>query len=337
MTGSTIFDYVHQHDHAEVSEQLGLNAANAGHSPPPANTASSDDGSCDRPAATMQAGLHTAYAGLERSFCVRMKSTLTKRGCHFKSSGYRVVLVLCHLRTQSIYTSPAPTLGGAQLKNQPVLGLVGLAVALPPPSVNEVRLGCDMFVTRVNLDLRISHCEPRVQQLLDYNADDLTGRSLYSLVHAQDVQRLRQLHMDIMHKGQAMSGYYRLMNKNGGFSWIQTCATVICASKQSSQEEQSIICVNYVISAGECDSVIMDASQLPGYREPSPLKRDCVSPPAPSPLPKPIHSLASGVGTPSTLAMHQSNPADPSPLNTLPISSVSKLEPVKASISSATS
>ena len=31
-----------------------------------------------------------AYQGLDRSFCIRMKSTLTKRGCHFKSSGYRV-------------------------------------------------------------------------------------------------------------------------------------------------------------------------------------------------------------------------------------------------------
>ena len=30
------------------------------------------------------------YKGYERAFCVRMKSTLTKRGCHFKSSGYRV-------------------------------------------------------------------------------------------------------------------------------------------------------------------------------------------------------------------------------------------------------
>lgn len=32
------------------------------------------------------------YKGYERAFCVRMKSTLTKRGCHFKSSGYRVRL-----------------------------------------------------------------------------------------------------------------------------------------------------------------------------------------------------------------------------------------------------
>lgn len=32
----------------------------------------------------------SAYTGYDRAFCVRMKSTLTKRGCHFKSSGYRV-------------------------------------------------------------------------------------------------------------------------------------------------------------------------------------------------------------------------------------------------------
>lgn len=32
----------------------------------------------------------SGYKGYDRSFCVRMKSTLTKRGCHFKSSGYRV-------------------------------------------------------------------------------------------------------------------------------------------------------------------------------------------------------------------------------------------------------
>ena len=28
--------------------------------------------------------------GCDRSFCLRMKSTLTKRGVHVKSSGYRV-------------------------------------------------------------------------------------------------------------------------------------------------------------------------------------------------------------------------------------------------------
>jgi hypothetical protein len=42
-----------------------------------------------------------------------------------------------------------------------------------------------------------------------------------------------------------MTQYYRVMNKNGGYTWVQTCATVVCNSKNA--EEQNIICVNYVI------------------------------------------------------------------------------------------
>lgn len=42
-----------------------------------------------------------------------------------------------------------------------------------------------------------------------------------------------------------MTHYYKIMNKNGGYTWIQTCATVVCNSKNA--EEQNIVCVNYVI------------------------------------------------------------------------------------------
>lgn len=51
--------------------------------------------------------------------------------------------------------------------------------------------------------------------------------------------------VSVINKGQVMSGYYRIINKNGGYTWVQTCATVICNSKNS--DEQSIICVNYVL------------------------------------------------------------------------------------------
>lgn len=49
----------------------------------------------------------------------------------------------------------------------------------------------------------------------------------------------------MIHKGQVLTHYYRLMNKSGGFTWLQTCATVVCSSKNA--EETNIICVNYVI------------------------------------------------------------------------------------------
>ncbi|GIY06316.1 protein trachealess [Caerostris darwini] len=89
----------------------------------------------------------------------------------------------------------------------------------------------------------------------------------------------------VINKGQVMSAYYRLMNKNGGFTWLQTCATVICNSKNS--DEQSIICVNYVLSGIEYEHCILDCSQMPdnlkpddpshSERESSPEARDDTS------------------------------------------------------------
>ncbi|PRD25332.1 UNVERIFIED_CONTAM: trh [Trichonephila clavipes] len=103
----------------------------------------------------------------------------------------------------------------------------------------------------------------RVADLLDYTAEELTGKNMYTLCHGQDVQKMRKCHIDLINKGQVMSSYYRLINKNGGYTWLQTCATVICNSKNS--DEQSIICVNYVLSGIEYEHCILDCSQMPNF------------------------------------------------------------------------
>ena len=36
----------------------------------------------------------------------------------------------------------------------------------------------------------------RVSDLLDYSAEDLTGKSMYALVHAADVDKIKQTHVD---------------------------------------------------------------------------------------------------------------------------------------------
>jgi len=51
-----------------------------------------------------------------------------------------------------------------------------------------------------------------------------------------------------------------LMNRRGGYTWMQICATLVCNSKNS--DEQSIICVNYVISGSQYSSVVMDKEQV---------------------------------------------------------------------------
>lgn len=70
------------------------------------------------------------------------------------------------------------------------------------------------------------------------------------------------------------------MNKNGGYTWIQTCATIVCNAKNN--DEQHIICVNYVISAKENANLIMDQCQLEiikrEIREPVPVEKETKSP-----------------------------------------------------------
>ncbi|XP_008183546.1 protein trachealess isoform X1 [Acyrthosiphon pisum] len=272
MTGSSVFDYIHQADHSELAEQLGLGLTQGqGMASPSPSSAGSEEGSSNVGTANpdvssvMSLSSTNAYKGLDRAFCIRMKSTLTKRGCHFKSSGYRVVLLICRLRPQYTFSHNrkcAP----------PLLGAVSLAIALPPPSVHEIRLETDMFVTRLYFDFRIAHCEPRVAEILDYTADELTGMNMYTLCHGEDVGKLRKCHLDLINKGQMMTHYYRVMNKNGGYTWMQTCGTVVCNSKNA--EEQNIICVNYVVSAREFDNLIMDCCQMEEHIRQRAVKRE---------------------------------------------------------------
>ncbi|KAG0715022.1 Protein trachealess [Chionoecetes opilio] len=263
MTGSSVFDYIHQQDHQELADQLGLTLATGQPMPSPSSLGSEEGATSSQgtmnpdgkqPLATCMAMGPTApFKGYDRAFCIRMKSTLTKRGCHFKTSGYRVLLVLGHMRPQYVFSHSR--------KNAPqLMGFVALAIALPPPSVHEVRLESDMFVTRLNFDFRIAHCEPKVADLLDYTAEELQGRSLYSLCHGQDVEKLRKTHVDLIEKGQVMSPYFRLLNKSGGYTWVQLCATVVVNNKNG--DEQNIICVNYVISRAEYESLVLDNTQL---------------------------------------------------------------------------
>ncbi|RWS31803.1 protein trachealess-like isoform X5 [Leptotrombidium deliense] len=305
MTGSSVFDYCHQQDHAELAEHLGMShnpstGSQLSSSPlPPAsvgsNASSESDSTTPFSNSTNVLTANGVNDTFERQFCIRMKSTLTKRGCqHYKSSGYRVVHIVSHLRPEAHIrrtSSSAPP---------KLVGMVAVAIALPPPSVNELRLESDMFIMRLGLDFVIAHCEPRIQDLLDYSTDEVTGRNLYSLIHGQDVVHLRKCHLDLIHKGQVMSKYYRIINKNGGYTWVQTCATLICSNNGSNknssnstnneEQEQSIITINYVISGIEFEDVIMDASQLPtgitssASTPPLPSKG---SPKATSPSPSP--------------------------------------------------
>ncbi|XP_067875125.1 neuronal PAS domain-containing protein 3-like isoform X2 [Heterodontus francisci] len=286
LTGSSMFDYIHPGDHVEVAEQLGLKLPSGrGHSSQTPNEDGASSTSSSSLAETPESGEQPQlfqpnqvtkiphpwnYSGrssdsgspsllgddnmLERTFFIRMKSTLTKRGVHIKSSGYKVIHVTGRLRSRISmpHTRAIPT---------GFMGMVALAHTLPPSTINEVRIECHMFVSRVSLDLQIIYCENRISDYMDLSTTDVVGKNCYHFIHAEDVEGIRHSHLDLLNKGQVVTKYYRWMQKNGGYMWVQSSATISINVKNGN--EKNIIWVNHVLSKPEHRDTPMDISQLP--------------------------------------------------------------------------
>uniref|UniRef100_A0A8B9JZS8 Neuronal PAS domain-containing protein 3 n=1 Tax=Astyanax mexicanus TaxID=7994 RepID=A0A8B9JZS8_ASTMX len=266
LTGSSVFDYVHPGDQVELAEQLGMKL-------PPGRGLLSQGGGAEDGASSASSSSHSETPEpvessspshlspdntLERSFFIRMKSTLTKRGVHIKSSGYKVIHITGRLRIRMALTH------NRSVPNQ-IMGMVVVAHALPPPTINEVRIDCQMFVTRVNMDLNIVYCENRISDYMDLTPVDIIGKRCYHFIHAEDVEGIRHSHLDLMNKGQCVTKYYRWIQKNGGYIWIQSSATIAINAKNAN--EKNIIWVNYVLSNPEYKDTPMDIAQLPNLPE----------------------------------------------------------------------
>ncbi|XP_063957592.1 neuronal PAS domain-containing protein 3-like [Lytechinus pictus] len=265
LMGCSVFDYVHPGDHAELAEQLGMklppNKTSSSPSSANADGNSTSGSAAGSPAAigpsTIQddvtLNMTATSDRMERSFLIRMKSTLTKRGVHFKSSGYKVIHVTGALR---------PEISLSQYNHHPpnVLGFVGVGYSLPPPTISEVRLDPTMFMCKVDLDFTITFCEAKIGDFLDHSADSIIGKSFYSYIHAQDIANVRSSHQDLLNKGQTITKYYRWMLMEGGYVWVQTTAT-LCYAKNSN--DSSFIFINQVLSHVEHGNIAMDISQIP--------------------------------------------------------------------------
>ncbi|XP_030075841.1 neuronal PAS domain-containing protein 1 [Microcaecilia unicolor] len=245
LTGSSMFDYIHPGDHSEAAEQLGLKL------PTKSSKSANQKPSCITSSSSSL--LHSSDSDLERSFFIRMKSTLIKRGLHVKSSGFKVVHVTgrLHLLSSSC-THSVPSR---------VLGLVALAHTLPPSIPNEVRIDCHMFVFRVNVDLQIVYCESRITDYMDLSPSELVGKSCYQFVHVEDVEGIRQSHIDLLRKGQVVTQYYRWLQKSAGFVWVQSYATVSVNLKNPT--ERHMVWLNYILSKPDYKTIPLDMCQLP--------------------------------------------------------------------------
>ncbi|CAH8493134.1 unnamed protein product [Dicrocoelium dendriticum] len=131
------------------------------------------------------------------------------------------------------------------------LGLIAFGYAIPSPNSNqtEIRLACDMFMFRANLDLKLIFLEGRISSITGFQPQELVDKTLYQLVHVVDSLALRRSHETLLIKGQVTTPYYRLLTKQKGWVWMQSYATIVQNTRSS--RPNCVVSVNYLLSGVE--------------------------------------------------------------------------------------
>uniref|UniRef100_A0A3Q3LJ34 Endothelial PAS domain protein 1b n=1 Tax=Mastacembelus armatus TaxID=205130 RepID=A0A3Q3LJ34_9TELE len=240
LTGHSIFDFTHPCDHEEIRENLSLKTTGSGF------------------------GKKGKELSTERDFFMRMKCTVTNRGrtVNLKSASWKVLHCTGHLK---MYNScPPRVLCG--FKEPPLTCAVLMCEPIPHPSNIDTPLDSRTFLSRHSMDMKFTYCDERVTELMGYAPEDLMGRSVYDFYHALDSDSVTKSHHNLCTKGQAVSGQYRMLAKNGGYVWVETQGTVIYNSRNS--QPQCIVCINYVLSDIEEKSMIFSLEQTDSMFKP---------------------------------------------------------------------
>lgn len=129
-----------------------------------------------------------------------------------------------------------------------------------------------------------------VTELLGYEPHEMIGKTLYKFVHPNDILHIQNSHQmckylnvekvkvkpfiyyylitifppflqSVLAKGQATTRYFRLLHKNGGWSWIQSQASVLAKRSSANGGSHSIVCVNYALSEREATGLCLNETQ----------------------------------------------------------------------------
>nr|XP_018666946.1 transcription factor protein isoform X2 [Ciona intestinalis] len=185
---------------------------------------------------------------LRKSFFLRMKSTLTPNGktTNLKSASYKVLRC-----TGMITPSQAQSDTSA---------FVAHVQPIPHPSNIQHVLDSRTFLSRHSPDMKFTYWDERMSEILDYDAEGLMGKSFYDYVHVMDAKAIANSFQKLYRLGQIETERYRFLNKNGGYHWVITQATVITGNKN--QKAQCVVCIHYVIGESTETEMIFSSEQL---------------------------------------------------------------------------
>ncbi|XP_061536756.1 hypoxia inducible factor 1 subunit alpha, like isoform X1 [Phycodurus eques] len=188
----------------------------------------------------------------QRNFFLRMKCTLTNRGrtVNIKSASWKVFHCTGHMRALGDSSAGPPVDSVMMLLCEPV----------PHPSSVDFPLDTHTFLTRHSMDMRFTHCEGRLSELVGYEAGDLIGHSAFEFHHALDSVHVNKSLHTLLAKGQVSTSPYRFLVRGGGFVWTETQGTVLYNNKTSHAE--AVVCLNFVLSAVEESDVVFSSEQI---------------------------------------------------------------------------
>ncbi|XP_066502065.1 hypoxia inducible factor 1 subunit alpha, like 2 [Hoplias malabaricus] len=139
--------------------------------------------------------------------------------------------------------------------------LLLLCRSLPVQDVieRESYLNSKAFLSIHRPDMKFTFCHSRVLELTGFRDTELHGQSVYQYYHPSDCQHILKAHNSLLAKGQVCTGKYRLLQKHGGYVWVETDATVVYNIRTGKPE--SVVCINYILSEVEMADVVFSLEQ----------------------------------------------------------------------------
>ncbi|KAF7697227.1 hypothetical protein HF521_005645 [Silurus meridionalis] len=123
----------------------------------------------------------------------------------------------------------------------------------------EAHLNFKTFLSIHEPDMKFTYCHSGVLELTGFSDIELYGQSVYQYYHPSDCQHIFKAHLCLFSKGQVYTGKYRLLQKHGGYVWVETDATVVYDVRTGKPER--IVCINYILSGVEFPDVVLSLEQ----------------------------------------------------------------------------
>ncbi|XP_046571865.1 neuronal PAS domain-containing protein 2-like isoform X2 [Haliotis rubra] len=242
LLGTSVIHIIHPEDMTELSKQFKVSVSNK--------------------TADASANVQNILQSEQKcSFLLRMKFQFSRNDERSRQTGYMLVQWTGRLRLR-----PSRKACGYAIE-----GLVCMCQPLQTNSILEIRMGGSMFISRHDLGMRFTYCDPRIITLIGYEPNEVIGKTAYYFHNPLDAPKISDCHSNLIVKGASVSKYYRFFGKTGDWVWLQTRATIIY---NTSQKPQYIVCMNHVIGDEEGQRYLtMEEEQL-GFRDPN--VRGCI-------------------------------------------------------------